>query len=262
MTNRMKFLIFSLVFMAFVSCSSRKSEEKEYQIESDGKISEKTVGKPRTETVKRDSEMFEPVEFKDYLAMFVKCEKFGIKKERIDCSSVQEKRKAGELVYELERKYSRVFLPDSLDCDCEPREILWYPQMYFEHHGVIVAYLSKNCDMPKEVSGVRCLYGDGVIVTYTMDGKVIDCRVTGRSGDYFDVRYAGQEIRDTFQVTQACVIDDLGVGDEQDEPKNIKVTQTQYIIGADGKISQKCLNEKIIESRWKWNEEENQYQWE
>ncbi len=198
--------------------------------------------------------------FRDYLAQFVKCEQLYVKDGYIDLSPVTAVHGKNPYNHELKDEYVDRFLRDSMSCECERSLIHWFPELYYEHYDHIVAILSTWCEGPTADSEIRCQFGDQVFVTYTPEGKLIDCRTIGRSGDYFDYRIDNDSISWGVIVNQAILLDSCNsIAGEEDAPKRIRLRYSVYDFEGTGKISESVLCDTVLTDTWKWREIEGKY---
>ncbi len=197
--------------------------------------------------------------FRDYLAQFVKCEQLYVKDGYIDLSPVTAIHGKDPYKHELKDEYVDRFLRDSMSCECERSLIDWFPELYYERNGYIVASLSTWCQGPTADTDIRCQFGDQVLVTYTPEGKLIDSRTIGRSGDYFDYFIDNDSISWGVIMMQATLLDSFGRGEELHAPKRIRLQHMTYDLNNKGQFSEFVFLDTVLVDKWEYKNEGKGY---
>ncbi len=166
-------------------------EKKNIKIDSLGKISERIESR-NTEIMPRDKEIRSHVTFTDYLSHFKKADNGNVS------NLADSERQAAQ----LSAKYVFNFLPNGLDCECEPRFTPWYPVAYTNMGNIIIALVRNLCDLPQNDSAISTML---FAVTYTLDGKVIDFKQIGKKGDYWKYKILPQSKQNRLFVEQTTL---------------------------------------------------------
>ncbi|MCM1311791.1 MAG: hypothetical protein NC252_02665 [Roseburia sp.] len=199
--------------------------KKKFTVSKEGKIKEKAIGKQWIKSVVQKDGIVRKVEFEDYVNLFLPLEGDKIPDEWQSKTPYKE----------LEYSYAKTFIPDSADCNCERRNLLWHPCFKQERNDFIAVFLHKLCDLPKE----GCMYTDYLIITYSKDGTVIDMQRIVRRGDLWEAYIDESSTASSILVKQGF-IDEKSI-DARLHVLPIDVIVTQYDITPDGKIHQKTV---------------------
>lgn len=185
----------------------------------DGRIRENIIGDSWREIKVRDSEMNDSTDFGDYLALFLKWD------ERVLSESLFQSRPDEK---EIGLAFRKHFIPEDLDCQCERRELRWFPRYVMVQEEHIICFLTKNCDLPKTVDYP---YSDDVIIIYDKNGGVLDHCLVGRSGDAWFYVFDGKSSPFRLTVKQATLLNinqSSGIPCEIEE-KTCTFTEDGYI---------------------------------
>lgn len=213
-------------------------EKKKFTVSKDGKITEKKVGKQWIESVVQKDGIVEKVEFEDYMNFFSPLENDKVSEEWL----------FGLAGKELEYSYTKTFIPDSADCECERRNLLWYPLHKQTHNDFIAVFMEKLCDLPKE----GCMYRDFLIMTYSKDGKMTDMQRIARLGDLWAAQIDESSTTSSLLVRQGF-IDEVSV-EEGQSMMPIEIVETRYDIMPDGKIHRNTV--RTYNSTCHWDEKQ------
>lgn len=141
-----------------------KLRRLKYSVSSDGSISSAQEGDAWEELLPQERSTPENTTFDAYLRLFRKWNKatldesvFASTNEWSDYMSVSS------------------FVPDTLDCQCYPRELSWIPCHYIERGDKYVCFLDAVCEYPKESLIER--YVTHLQLTYTKEGKLTDTKI-------------------------------------------------------------------------------------
>lgn len=141
-----------------------KVRRLKYSVSSDGSISSVQEGEVWEELLPQKRSTTENTTFDAYLKLFRKWNKttldesvFTAMGKWLDYMSVSS------------------FVPDTLDCQCYPRELFWIPCHYIERGEKYVCFLEAVCEYPKELLMDR--YVSRLQLTYTNEGKLTDTKI-------------------------------------------------------------------------------------
>ena len=150
----------------------------EYTIDPDGKIKDKTVGASQKETIKNPENNRTPIRFEEFMSYFGKWEK-----PYVNDSLFVPAREDAELPFPA----CFSLIPDSLDCNCWPRNLEWTAGWYIESNSHYFFFVCKGCMNPHSH---QAPYTDYMMLTFSKDGKF-------------------EEALNVFQVTDDSDIEDL-----------------------------------------------------
>ena len=193
-----------------------------YSIDKNQRIHERTVGKSWTETIKKKSKVTAEKSFADFLKMFPRWDKPYLNDSVFTSATY--------LGDEFER-----FIPGFQKRECETQELRWLSCYCLEQDSIYVLFVVKDCSIPCEGSYP---YADDFILTYSKDGKLIDCCPIARHGDLWQVETKASCSPLTFTVRQG-VMDSNEVN--VDSPKHVSVSTYIYKVGENGKITKDSI---------------------
>ncbi|MCD8236031.1 MAG: hypothetical protein LUD00_05120 [Prevotellaceae bacterium] len=223
------------------------TEKKKYSVCKDGRIKESKIGKERVEAVPQKDGIVKPVTFDEYLNLFIPLESDKVSEETFFRYDYKEP--GCSYQKELEYSYRKAFLPDSIDCDCMPRNSIWSPKYRLESEKYITVFFENFCDYPK---GPSPFFTDRVIATYSKDGRLIDIRDIARYGDYWEPQIDDSSTLSSITVRQGFI-------DEKtlNQPvKSVKVVVSRHGVMPDGKIHSETV--ETYQTTDRWDEKKNQ----
>lgn len=146
---------------------------KEYILKSDGRIKEREIVAPHKEVVDVMSSV-KQFSFEQFLSRFRKWDK-----PYVDHTVFTPSSDLADLPFES----CLSLIPDTLDCNCWPRDIQWIPCRYIETEDALYFFIVKCCDLPK----VGYRYADDLVLEFHKDGTFKCARNIYHSSDDSDV---------------------------------------------------------------------------
>ncbi len=200
---------------------------KRYSISAKGEIICEVIGEPRIATEARANAASSDATFNDLLKLFPVWNKKDVTAEILDLpdNGVNNNQIDGELV--------RTFAPGAVDdCNCGSRGMWWRSGYRINCEGFLILLITLDCDNPLKE---RCQYADNMILTFTPDGRQIDCTTLYRAGDYYEHRFIKGELNPFTLVIEQTVID----GDLTDKSnQTVTTTVNTFKVDNQGKIHQ------------------------
>ena len=123
----------------------------------------------------------QPVLFSTFLSEFKKC-------ARIELASFGDSVISSTLDGDMYEK----FLPsDASDCLCNPADIFWQQGGYMKCEDFVIVMLQRHCPDYQDGNSrwlMENLVTDYMLITYSLQGKVLDHKVIGHRGEAYFTR--------------------------------------------------------------------------
>lgn len=141
-----------------------------YTIDGKGNVKEKQIGQTWNEVVRAKDTRCEELTFEQFHRRFRKWNEKHIN----DSIFLLDGKQEGILSPSIHS-----FIPDSTDCRCWPRDIVWWPGYYVETKDSLYYFLTKDCSTPKE--GEPFL--EYFMLVFSKEGALLETRKINKTTD-------------------------------------------------------------------------------
>lgn len=175
----------------------------------------------------------QPVLFSTFLSEFKKC-------ARIELASFGDSVISSTLDGDMYEK----FLPsDASDCLCNPADIFWQQGGYMKCEDFVIVMLQRHCPDYQDGNSrwlMENLLTDYMLITYSLQGKVLDHKVIGHRGEAYFTRIRPTQRPLGFLAEQGS-LDDCSLLLQYKKDLAYTVRSHEFIIDSEGSIEDKPI---------------------
>ncbi len=143
---------------------------------------------------------------------------------------------------EQESRYAEFLPPTNEECRCKPENVRWTKGSYVKYKNFIAVTLQRYCMNYQDGNEQWFIENDGddyMLITYSLDGKMLDYKTVGHYGAAYPIRVTSSD-NGLSLVVQQKVLDDCSLLHQY---KNLTYTvcTRKYTLKSNGKIKEQCI---------------------
>lgn len=144
---------------------------------------------------------------------------------------------------EQESRYAEFLPPTDEECRCKPENVRWTKGSYIKHKNFIAVILQRYCMNYQDGNEQWFIENDGddyMLITYSLDGKMLDYKTVGHYGAAYPIRVTSSDNGLSLVVEQK-VLDDCSLLHQY---KNLTYTVStrKYTLKSNGKIKERLVD--------------------